>query len=388
MRIAVVGDFFRADCVLDSAPPIAQLSIALCKQGHDVTVYSRHAGTSTAEKGSETVSPRVVQIPAGPAQSLDAESALPHMGEFADRLAAEWETCRPDVVHAESWGYGTAAQLVADKYGIPAVQALEAVGARGVTSSPVRQRMTGLLAKKAARVGASCDDDLTGLVRMGAPRARVSVLRRGIDVELFSPEGPTAPRTTVPRIVTLLGGNGLEVVLRALPGIPDAEVLVVKLPETTTKARAEAARASDLIATLSPRGRVRVVETPSPTSLAELLRSADVAACADDADSVGTGALAAMACGVPVVASASGAHLDLVTHDVTGLLVKPGRPAELARGIRSLLGFSFRGQAMGSAGRTHVRSRYCWDRIAIDAQMSYDAATGAQTTPDRPVNSV
>ena len=199
MRIAVVGDFFRADCVLDSAPPIAQLSIALCKQGHDVTVYSRHAGTSTAEKGSETVSPRVVQIPAGPAQSLDAESALPHMGEFADRLAAEWETCRPDVVHAESWGYGTAAQLVADKYGIPAVQALEAVGARGVTSSPVRQRMTGLLAKKAARVGASCDDDLTGLVRMGAPRARVSVLRRGIDVELFSPEGPTAPRTTVPR---------------------------------------------------------------------------------------------------------------------------------------------------------------------------------------------
>ncbi|MBN1779887.1 glycosyltransferase [bacterium] len=64
--------------------------------------------------------------------------------------------------------------------------------------------------------------------------------------------------------------------------------------------------------------------------------------------------LEAMACGLPVVATAVDGTPEAVIHEQTGLLVPPCEPDPLARAVISLLGNRGRMQRMGHAGRKRV----------------------------------
>jgi D-inositol-3-phosphate glycosyltransferase len=64
--------------------------------------------------------------------------------------------------------------------------------------------------------------------------------------------------------------------------------------------------------------------------------------------------------------------LDTVVHDVTGRLVTPKRPAEVADAINHLMRDEFLRQSFGAAGRDRARARYSWDRIAADTLRIYD----------------
>ena len=75
---------------------------------------------------------------------------------------------------------------------------------------------------------------------------------------------------------------------------------------------------------------------------------------------------------MPVVAAAVGGMLDTVVHDVTGRLVTPKRPGEVADAINILLHDDFLRQSLGAAGRDRARARYSWDRVADDTLRIYD----------------
>lgn len=64
---------------------------------------------------------------------------------------------------------------------------------------------------------------------------------------------------------------------------------------------------------------------------------------------------------------------DAVIVEVTGLLVSPGRLDALARALRSLLGQMVLRQRMGLAEHSRAPSRYCWDRIATDAEVVHES---------------
>ncbi|WP_280503608.1 glycosyltransferase [Nocardia farcinica] len=81
--------------------------------------------------------------------------------------------------------------------------------------------------------------------------------------------------------------------------------------------------------------------------------------------------LEAMACGVPVVASAVGGLIDTVVDGVTGRLVTPRDPAKLADAVRELLDDPATARRYGRAGHARVESRYSWERIATEAQREY-----------------
>jgi glycosyltransferase involved in cell wall biosynthesis len=102
-----------------------------------------------------------------------------------------------------------------------------------------------------------------------------------------------------------------------------------------------------------------------------MLRSADVVACTPWYEPFGIVPLEAMACGIPVVASAVGGMLDTVVQDVTGKLVSPKKPVEIAAAINRLLRDSFLRQSLGLAGRDRVCARYSWDRVAADTLRIY-----------------
>jgi glycosyltransferase involved in cell wall biosynthesis len=66
----------------------------------------------------------------------------------------------------------------------------------------------------------------------------------------------------------------------------------------------------------------------------------------------------AMAAAVPVVAAAHGALMELVHHQVTGLLHRPGDAASLAECMRQILSDGDCNRKFGAAGRRCYETRF------------------------------
>ena len=154
MKISMVSEHANPLAVLGEVDAggqnlhVAELSAALRRQGHDVTVYTRRDDLAQPEQVRAPAGYRVVYVPAGPAEYVPKDQLLPHMTEFGRALARAWQRDRPDVVHAHFWMSGLAALLATRGTGIPVVQTFRALGAvqkryQGAsdTSPPERVRL-------------------------------------------------------------------------------------------------------------------------------------------------------------------------------------------------------------------------------------------------------
>jgi glycosyltransferase involved in cell wall biosynthesis len=103
---------------------------------------------------------------------------------------------------------------------------------------------------------------------------------------------------------------------------------------------------------------------PRP-DLVDLYYNADVFAFAPIWDEgFGIPPVEAMAAGVPVVASRSGAIPETVRDKQTGFLVSKNDPRALADSILKLLYDDNLRKKMGRAARTWVHENFIWDRVA------------------------
>jgi glycosyltransferase involved in cell wall biosynthesis len=366
----------------DQGARVASLARALARQGHRVTVYARQ--DSPARNGSSIVAPRVTveHIPAGPAAPLPAEKLAPHLREFGCQLAQRWRRNPPDVVHAHFWTSGLAALAATRDLDVPVLQAFESLAAaeqrlRLPESGPAaRVRLETAVARSVGTVLARSAQEMSDLARLGVPRTSIKVVPCGVDTALFSPDGPAARRTGRPRLLavtTLAWPHGLDTVMRALPGIPGAE-LVIADARPGGRPRADKARRElgKLARQAGVRDRVTLGDGVSPRALPCLLRSADVLVNPAWYEPIGMTVIQAMACGVPVVASDVGSNRDAVVDGTTGALVPPGRPDVLARRLRELLALPVRLEALGVAAADRARARYSWDRIGRETLTAYE----------------
>ena len=101
-----------------------------------------------------------------------------------------------------------------------------------------------------------------------------------------------------------------------------------------------------------------VLLTGERTDVLDVLPAFDVFASSSRYEGLPTALVEAMICGVPVVATAVNAVPDLVVPGETGLLVPPGRPGQLARAIRHLLGSPALATRMARTARARVGDRY------------------------------
>ena len=145
-------------------------------------------------------------------------------------------------------------------------------------------------------------------------------------------------------------------------------------------AGAEAARVQDAGA---HRGiRVVLCGRRDDTDLAALYRHAALFAMASTHEGFGLAALEAMACGVPVVATAAGNLPDLCGN--AALLVPAGDAAALAGGLQAVLHSSTRAAGMREAGVARAAT-FTWERTARDTAAVYrnlaDELTGRPRSP-------
>jgi D-inositol-3-phosphate glycosyltransferase len=367
---------------------VGELSAALARHGHQVTVYTRGTDPKSAERVRTERDVTVVHVPAGPRQPLPKDQLYPHTGEFGRWLADEWAAHPPDLVHAHFWLSGLASVLAGRQVGVPVVQTFHALGTvkrrhqgDADTSPPQRIGSERMIGRHVARVIATCTDELFELVRLGVRRTRVSVIPSGVDPEEFRPDGPVAERTARHRLLAigrLVRRKGFDLTIEALPGIPDTELIIAGGPPgDQLAADPEAIRLLGLAKRLGVGDRVRLLGPVSRQEMPALLRSADAVVCTPWYEPFGLVPIEAMACGVPVVATSVGGVTDTVIDGVTGLYV-PAEPVALALATRSLIGNRYRRTALGSAGRDRACSRYSWDRIATETARVY-----AQLLPDR-----
>ncbi len=226
------------------------------------------------------------------------------------------------------------------------------------------------------------------LVRLGADAARISVIPNGADLPPPAPRPLHAP----PRYLLYFGAlqpwQGIEVLLRAfalLADYPDLWLVLCCSNEPraakTYRKLAERLEIADRVMWLFQLSeeelhpwRTHALLALAP--LTESPRNLEQGCCP-------LKILEAMAAGVPVIASDLPAVRELVRHDVDGVLVRPERPAALARAVRALLDYPQRIGEMGDHARQRIAEHFTWHHTRTALAHLYRQILAQTYPPDQ-----
>lgn len=206
-----------------------------------------------------------------------------------------------------------------------------------------------------------------------APYARdtpVHLVRCGVDPEEYRfrlRELPSAGPVRALCVASLSEYKGHSVLIDALAGseaLARVELSLVGQGELEQQLRAQIER-------LGLGARVHLLGARSESEVAELLAAADlfvlpsIVASNGQMEGIPVALMEALAAGVPVVTTRISGIPELVQDGLTGVLVEPGDPADLAHGIERVLANAAATRLRAEAGRA----------LVID---EFDAARSAQ----------
>jgi glycosyltransferase involved in cell wall biosynthesis len=218
------------------------------------------------------------------------------------------------------------------------------------------------------------------LVAAGVERNRIALIPSGVDCDRFNPPheaariearaalGLTADQVAIGTVGMLEPRKGHRFLIEALALVHEQAGKQIDPRCFIVGGGSLQAELVSQISALEAGGRIApgtirllsVCDDPYP-----ILAALDLFVMPSMAEGLGVAALEAMACGLPVVASAAGGLRDLVKNRVTGLLVPLGDPPALAKAIIELVSAPELRAAMGAAGRVRVVNNFS---MAVMAQ--------------------
>jgi starch synthase len=225
---------------------------------------------------------------------------------------------------------------------------------------------------------------------------KVVVVHNGIDLDAFqsanNPElvranGIDPDQRSVVFVGRITQQKGLPYLLKAARELPaDVQLVLCAGAPDTPQILAEV---TSLVEELR-KVRENVIWVEKHLSRAELiavLSSATVFACPSIYEPLGIVNLEAMACGIPVVATATGGIPEVVAHNETGLLVPieqvmdgSGKPldekkfvADFANALNEMLA-NPNIESFGKSGRQRVEQHFSWESIAEQTLSVYRSA--------------
>ncbi len=318
-----------------------------------------------------------------------------------------------DIVHTHTWYVSMAGYLAKKLYGIPFVlttHSLEPLRAwkaeqlgSGYAMSSWMERTAILDADAIIAVSQGTKEDiLRAYPEVNAER--VHVIYNGIDLNEYKRDTDTSALTKygvdpnkpyvlfVGRITRQKGVTHLVEAIRYLP--KDTQVVLCAgapdTPEIAAEMRAKVAEASKL----NPNILWLEKMVTKPEAI-QLYSHATVFCCPSVYEPFGIINLEAMACGAPVVASATGGIKEVVVDGETGYLVPfdqdpttsfPKDPEQFARDLgsklSSLLADETQCRRFGAAGRQRAETSFSWTAIAAQTADLYRnlIASRAQTS--------
>ncbi|MFF5185740.1 glycogen synthase [Streptomyces sp. NPDC000345] len=324
------------------------------------------------------------------------EAANPSLQALAVNASMSHAVAGASLVHSHTWYTGLAGRLAQQLYDIPHVitaHSLEPLRpwksqqlGGGYEISCFMEREALSRADGVIAVSHAMARDIIEVYPDVEP-ARVTVVHNGVDAGEYAPDlgtdalekqGIGVERPTVACVARISPQKGLLHLLRAARHfIPGTQLVVVAQSADTAAHRAQFAEAVSAMED-SPVD-VHWVEGPFPRrALIQLLSHARAFLCPSLYEPLGIVNLEAMACGTPVVATATGGIPEAVVDGETGYLVPlETAPAdrvgldessvlakELAVRVNALLTDPVSAERMGRAGRRRVLAHFSWDRAA------------------------
>ena len=231
-----------------------------------------------------------------------------------------------------------------------------------VLSAPMRR--AAVFALKRADLVLPVSADLRDELSRLAPSARMRVVPNAVDERVFHPgDGTAEPGRLLTAGLLDDGRKGLDIVLEALAKAPDAPGLDI------AGDGARRAEYEGLAARLELDGVVTFHGLLTKPELALLMRSARLFVLGSRYENNPCVVLEALASGLPVVATSVGGVPELV-DETNGVLVEPGDPDRLARGIAVALERRFDRVKIAS----YARERFGRAAVAAQLRRAYEEA--------------
>ena len=198
---------------------------------------------------------------------------------------------------------------------------------------------------------------------------QVAVIPSGVEPAAFSsPESDPIPDIKHPRIICVARLHDQKdplTLVRAVPHLRSgAQVVIVGDGPMRHEVEAEIDR-------LGVRGQVHLVGAVPRDRVPAYLAASDAFVLPSLYEELGTAVIEAMQAGLPVVASEAGGIPSLVKHEVTGLLVPPQSPVELAEALDRVLNEPGLARRLGVAGRA-VAAGHDWTQLAARVLTVYE----------------
>lgn len=349
----------------------------------DVTAYSIPAGLSESNPALQTL-------------GVDLEMA-------ADCGGA-------DIVHSHTWYANEAGRLAQQLYDVPHVltahsleplrpwKAEQLGGGYRISRHVEREAYESADAVIAVSAGMRAD------ILRSYPQIdphRVHVIHNGIDCETWHPtddpdfleaKGIDPHRPSIIYVGRITRQKGLSYLLAAATTLPPEVQLILAAGAPDTAAIKHEVETAVNALSRSRDGVVWIPEHLPRTELSALLTAATVFVCPSIYEPLGIVNLEAMACGTPVVGTATGGIPEVVAEGETGWLVPidqrddgTGTPvdperfvADLATTLTESVSDLARASRFGIAARERARTHFDWNRIAEDTALLYAAVMAAR----------
>jgi glycosyltransferase involved in cell wall biosynthesis len=227
---------------------------------------------------------------------------------------------------------GVAAVQLGRRLGVPVVLTARGSDVNVLARVAAPRRMIVGAIRGAARVVAVSEALRIELVHLGAEESRISVLRNGVDLDVFRPAASATPARARKRLLLvghLKEGKGHRLAIDAMAELADAELVIV----------GDGPLRDDLERYARERGvqeRVRFAGRVAHAELPRFYNDADVLVLASEREGMPNVVLEALACGTPVVATAVGGIPEVLTDPVAGVLMTSRSPRALVTAVEQL----------------------------------------------------
>lgn len=380
---------------------VAQLAKHLARLGYLVDVFTRRDAESQEQVVEWEPNVRVIHVPAGPAHYIPKEALLTHMeqfGRFVVRFARR-QKVPYDLVHANFFMSGMAAQHVKQILGIPFVMTFHALGrvrrlSQGQADSfpDIRFAIEEKLMQEADRIIAECPQDQSDMEQLyGAPTDRIDIVPCGFDPDEFwpvtldarQPLGLDKDEFIILQLGRMVPRKGVDNVIRATAILHQqyrmpCRLLVVggNTHEPDPAATPELGRMMELARSLGIEQSVTFTGQRPREQLRYYYSAADVFVTTPWYEPFGITPVEAMACGTPVIGTAVGGIKSTVVDGETGYLVPPNDPAALAERLAWLYRHPTLAQRLGWSGMRRAYQQFTWRNVAAQVAEVYEAALG------------
>ncbi len=204
------------------------------------------------------------------------------------------------------------------------------------------------------------------LEALGVPAAQVHCITNGVNVEFFV---PPPKRVLAPEIVCV----GRLVTEKDHASLLKAFALV--LPQVP-KARLHIVGEGPLLASLQKLTQALHIQDAvlfhgASSTVCAHMQTAKVFVLSSISEGTPNVLLEAMACALPIVATAVAGIPDMIEHEKQGLLVPASQPQRLAEALLRILKDDVLAQNLGEAGRAHVCATYSLDTVARKHETVY-----------------